>query len=584
MIEGRHENLWRFLGAHAHEDGFVFRVWAPSARRMSVVGDFNGWDSTVDPMRRVDDGIWEVQVPSVKAGCLYKFHITPASGRSFYKSDPFAFAMERPPSTASVVFETRYEWSDREWMKRRQDSDPLQIPLSIYECHIGSWSGPMSYRKLAHELGDYVNQMGFTHVEFLPVAEHPFRGSWGYQVSAYFAPSARFGDPDDFRYLVDHLHRCGIGVIADWVPAHFPKDDFALAKFDGDRLYEHWDPLIAEHPDWGTLTFDFGRPEVRNFLVTNALWWIEEFHLDGLRVDAVASMLHLNFSREPGEWKPNVHGGSDNLDAVNFLKQLNTIVYARNPSILMIAEESSAWPGVSRPVYMGGLGFGAKWNLGWMHDTLRYFKTPPAQRGEQHRRLTFGLLYHWQENFILPLSHDEVVHGKGSIFERMPGEDKIAQLRALYGWMWAHPGRPLLFMGGEFGQIREWSHDRSLDWELLDQPQHRGLQELVTELNHLRSRHRALWERDFDQEGFEWIEADDHENRCLCFRRYSADRTEMIVCAANFGETSREVALPEGAWEVLMDTSAGSTGTVCSDGVVLSAPSVVWLVPRAGDL
>ncbi|MEO7803386.1 MAG: 1,4-alpha-glucan branching protein GlgB, partial [Actinomycetota bacterium] len=508
-----------------------------------------------------------------------KFHVTTAAGEVLFKSDPFAFAAERPPETASIVFESRFEWSDQDWMEQRQARDPLRVPFSIYECHIGSWKKNLSYREIAHELSDYVTKLGFTHIEFLPIAEHPFRGSWGYQVSAYFAPSSRFGDPDDFRYLVNHMHRCGIGVIADWVPAHFPKDDFALARFDGDPLYEHSDPRVAEQPDWGTLTFDFGRPEVRNFLVANALWWIEEFHLDGLRVDAVSSMLYLNFSREPGEWAPNVHGGSEDLEAVSLLKELNTIVYARNPSVLMIGEESTAWPGVSRPVYMGGLGFGAKWNLGWMHDTLKYLKTPPQDRAREQRRLTFGPLYQWDENFVLPLSHDEVVHGKGSLFGKMPAANAIIHLRALFAWMWAHPGRPLLFMGGEFGQIREWSHDRELDWELLGKSDHLQLQDLVSLLNQLRNRHRAFWELDFDKDGFEWFDADEDGRGCFSFRRYSADRAETVLCTANFSAESHKVALPPGEWKVLMDTMAAKTWGTRDDEIDLSPSNVVWLVP-----
>ncbi|HJV08685.1 MAG TPA: 1,4-alpha-glucan branching protein GlgB, partial [Acidimicrobiales bacterium] len=541
--EGRHERLWNRLGAHpvTHQgtQGTAFAVWAPAARSVRVVGDMNSWDGRQHPMRRIgSSGVWELFIPDVGHGSRYKYEILTPAGHVTLKADPLATAAEQPPNTASVVFQSSYQWADGEWLQRRRSTDPWSAPMSVYECHLGSWrhvpedgDRPLSYRELADQLPAYLTEMGFTHVEFLPVAEHPFGGSWGYQVTSYYAPTARFGTPDDFRYLVDALHQAGIGVIVDWVPAHFPKDSFALARFDGTALYEHQDPRQGEHPDWGTLVFNFGRHEVSNFLLANALYWIEELHVDGLRVDAVASMLYLDYSRKEGEWVPNEHGGRENLEAVEFLRQLNTVVHAEHPGVLTIAEESTSWPGVSRPVYLGGLGFGFKWNMGWMHDTLTYFSKEPVHRRHHHQQLTFGLLYAFSENFCLPISHDEVVHGKGSLINKMPGDKgaKLANLRALLAWMWAHPGKQLLFMGCEIGQEREWSHDRSLDWDLLGDPGHRGVQALVRELNRLYKNEPALWERDFEGSGFEWIDANDADQNVLSFVRYSADRSRALA-------------------------------------------------------
>jgi 1,4-alpha-glucan branching enzyme len=607
--EGRHERLWNRLGAHptVHQGtpGTAFAVWAPAARSVRVVGDFNSWDGRLHPMRRIgSSGVWEIFLPEVGHGARYKYEIVTAEGHLTLKADPLAMATEPPPDTASVVYESSYSWGDEEWIRRRRGADPWRSPMSVYECHIGSWrhvpeegDRPLTYRELAEQLPAYLQEMGFTHVEFLPVAEHPFGGSWGYQVTAYYAPSARFGTPDDFRYLVDALHEAGIGVIVDWVPAHFPKDSFALARFDGTALYEHADPRQGEHPDWGTLVFNFGRHEVRNFLLANALYWIEELHVDGLRVDAVASMLYLDYSRKDGEWVPNKFGGRENLEAVEFLRQMNTVVHGEHPGVLTIAEESTAWPAVSRPVYLGGLGFGFKWNMGWMHDTLTYFSKEPVHRRHHHSQLTFGLLYAFSENFVLPLSHDEVVHGKGSLVNKMPGDKgaKLANLRALLAWMWAHPGKQLLFMGAEIAQWREWSHDRSLDWDLLADPEHRGVQALVRELNRLYRDERALWEADFEGAGFEWIDANDADQNVLSFVRYSHDRERSLACVANLSGADRpgyRIGLPKaGTWEVVLDTTMVNGGfrttePTCWHGFDQSLPidlpalSVVWLVNR----
>jgi 1,4-alpha-glucan branching enzyme len=605
--EGRHERLWNRLGAHPliHQGaaGTAFAVWAPAARSVRVVGDCNSWDGRQHPMRRIgSSGVWELFIPDIGHGARYKFEILTPAGHVTLKADPLATAAEAPPATASVVYQSSYQWGDAEWVQRRRVADPWASPMSVYECHLGSWrhvpeegDRPLTYRELAEQLPAYLTEMGFTHVEFLPVAEHPFGGSWGYQVTSYYAPTARFGSPDDFRYLVDALHQAGIGVIVDWVPAHFPKDSFALARFDGTALYEHEDPRQGEHPDWGTLVFNFGRHEVSNFLLANALYWIEELHVDGLRVDAVASMLYLDYSRKEGEWVPNAHGGRENLEAVEFLRQLNTVVHAEHPGVLTIAEESTSWPGVSRPVYLGGLGFGFKWNMGWMHDTLTYFSKEPVHRRHHHSQLTFGLLYAFSENFCLPISHDEVVHGKGSLINKMPGDKpaKVANLRALLAWMWAHPGKQLLFMGCEIGQEREWSHDRSLDWDLLGDPAHLGVQALVRELNRIYRAEPALWERDFDGAGFEWIDANDADQNVLSFVRYSADRSRSLACVANLSGADRpgyRIGVPKyGAWEVVLDTTMANGGHRSAEPmpwhgfdqsltVDLPAMSVVWLV------
>ncbi|HEY1619767.1 MAG TPA: 1,4-alpha-glucan branching protein GlgB, partial [Streptosporangiaceae bacterium] len=492
IAEGRHEQLWQVLGAHVRRDdaggvaGTSFAVWAPSARGVRVTGDFNHWDSRAHPMRSLGgSGIWELFVPGVEPGSTYKYDICGPDGQWRGKADPMATRAELPPATASVVYDSGYQWGDQKWLAARAERDVLTSPMSVYEVHLGSWRPGLSYSQLAEQLTAYVTELGFTHIEFLPVAEHPFGGSWGYQVTSYYAPSARFGTPDEFRYLVDRLHRAGIGVILDWVPAHFPRDEWALARFDGTPLYEHPDPSRGEHPDWGTLIFNYGRPEVRNFLVANAIYWLSEFHADGLRVDAVASMLYLDYSREDGQWTPNSLGGRENLDAVAFLREANATCYGLVPGITMIAEESTAWPGVTRPVHLGGLGFGLKWNMGWMHDTLAYLARDPVHRGYHHDQITFSMVYAYSENYVLPLSHDEVVHGKGSLLRKMAGDDwrQFAGLRALLAYMWAHPGKQLLFMGSEFGQGEEWSEQRGLPWHLLDYDRHKGVQRLVTDLN-----------------------------------------------------------------------------------------------------
>ncbi|HUS60965.1 MAG TPA: 1,4-alpha-glucan branching protein GlgB [Acidimicrobiales bacterium] len=593
--EGRHHDLWRALGARHREHegvaGASFAVWAPGARSVRVIGDFNRWDGRIHPMRALGaSGVWEIFVPGVDPGARYKFEILTGDGALRVKADPMAFEMEEPPATASVVTRSVHAWRDQDWMKRRDGGDRLREPISVYEVHLGSWrrrpeeaDRSLTYLELAEELPAYCRDLGFTHVELLPVAEHPFGGSWGYQVSSYFAPTSRFGTPDDFRVLVDSLHAAGIGVIVDWVPAHFPKDDWALARFDGTALYEHEDPRQGEHPDWGTLVFNFGRNEVRNFLIANALYWIEELHVDGLRVDAVASMLYLDYSRAEGEWVPNELGGRENLESVHFLRELNEAVYARHPGVMTIAEESTAWPSVSRPTSHGGLGFGFKWSMGWMHDTLEYFSKDPVHRRFHHHDLTFGLLYAFTENFLLPLSHDEVVHGKGSLLTKMPGDrwQQLANLRALYAWMWAHPGKQLLFMGGEIAQEREWDHDGSLDWHLLDDAGHRGVQDLVRELNRTYTSEPALYEEDFASEGFEWIDASDADANIVSFLRWSRDRDRVVACVANFSPVPRHgyrIGVPvAGPWEEVLNTDEerfGGSGVV--NGSEVLADEVGW--------
>jgi 1,4-alpha-glucan branching enzyme len=616
--EGRHEQMWCNLGAHIrhHQDvtGTSFVVWAPNARGARVVGDFNSWDGRLNPMRRLGtSGLWELFIPSVGKGQKYKYEIIDANGQLRLKADPFAFASELPPGTASVVFQSEYTWNDERWIRAREESDPMHSPFTVYECHLGSWrtvpedgDRPLTYRELAEQLPAYLNERSFTHVEFLPVAEHPYAPSWGYQVSAYYAPTSRFGSPDDFRFLVDKLHEADIGVIVDWVPAHFPKDDFALARFDGTALYEHSDPRQGEHPDWGTLVFNFGRNEVRNFLLANALFWVAEYHIDGLRVDAVASMLYLDYSRKEGEWVPNKFGGRENLEAVEFLKEFNITVLGKHPGVVTIAEESTAWPMVSRPTYVGGLGFTLKWNMGWMHDTLDYFSHEPVHRRFHHHELTFGMLYAFTENFVLPLSHDEVVHGKGSLLGKMPGDrwQQLANLRTLYAWMWAHPGKKLLFMGAEMAQDREWAHDRSLDWHLLDHPSHAGVDKLLQSLNYLYKERPSLWEQDFEWTGFSWIDANDTDQNVLSFLRFPADRElgKPLACIANLSPVPREgyrIGVPRGGWwKEVLNTDAtdfwGSgvvNGGAMADGygwhghdqslsLTLPPLGVVWLEPE----
>ena len=578
LAEGSHQRLYERLGSRPvvfdGVAGVVFAVWAPNARRVSVVGDFNAWDGRRHPMRRrVEAGVWELFLPGVGEGALYKYEIVgPRGDRMPFKSDPFAFSLEAPPSTASrVVGKPHVDWQDADWLSRRKALQERSRPISIYEVHAGSWRRGESdsffgYDRLADELIPYVKDLGFTHIELLPISEHPFSGSWGYQPVGLFAPSARFGPPEAFARFVDRCHQAGIGVLIDWVPAHFPTDPHGLARFDGTALYEHEDPRLGFHRDWHTLIYNFGRREVANFLAANALFWLDRYHIDGLRVDAVASMLYLDYSRPAGEWIPNVHGGRENLEAVSFLKNLNTRAYGAHPGIVTVAEESTAWPQVSRPVDQGGLGFGYKWNMGWMHDTLAYMSRDPVHRTHHHNELTFGLVYAFSENFILPLSHDEVVHGKGSLLGKMPGDpwQKFANLRAYLAFMWTHPGKKLLFMGGEFAQEREWSHDRALDWHLLSDASHRGIQNLVRDLNRLYRHVPALHELDCEAAGFEWVEGGDGAQSVLAYlRRGSAGRPPVLV-VCNFTPIVRHeyrVGVPEGGhWAERLNTDGAAYG------------------------
>jgi 1,4-alpha-glucan branching enzyme len=578
IAEGRHERLYERLGAHPKEIGGVagtaFAVWAPAARSVSVVGDFNSWDGRLHPMRSLGhSGIWEIFLPGVGDGARYKYEILTPSGEIRLKADPLAFQAEVPPGTASIVASSHHRWGDQDWLDARATREPLRAPLSIYEVHLGSWRRDprdpdrvLGYRELADQLLAYVVELGFTHIELMPVMAHPFSGSWGYQVTSYYAPTPVFGSPDDFRAFVDCMHQGGVGVILDWVPAHFPRDDWALARFDGTALYEHEDPRLGSHPDWGTLIFNLGRNEVRNFLISNALYWVQEFHADGIRVDAVASMLYRDYSREDGEWLPNQFGGREDLESVAFLKELNEVLYARAPGIISAAEESTAWPGVSRPTYLGGLGFGFKWNMGWMHDTLAYFQEDPVHRRYHHNELTFSLMYAFSENFILPLSHDEVVHGKQSLYAKMPGDrwQKLANLRALYAFMWAHPGKNLLFMGQEFAQEGEWSHEHSLDWHLVEQADKAGLQTLVASLNRVYRSQPALWERDSEPEGFCWLEGGDADSNVIAFVRAGASPRDLLVCICNLSPIVREgyrVGLPApGYWSEVLNTDSAFYG------------------------
>jgi 1,4-alpha-glucan branching enzyme len=608
IAEGRHQRLWERLGARPlvldGVAGTAFAVWAPNARSVRVVGDFNRWDGRMHPMRTLGvSGIWELFVPGVGAGEKYKYEVLGADGALVLKADPLARRTERPPATASVVEASDYQWDDGEWMRRRGERQSVASRIAIYELHLGSWRQGKSYRELAEELPAYVAELGFTHVELMPLAEHPFDGSWGYQVTSYFAPTARFGPPDDLRLLIDRLHQRGIGVLMDWVPAHFPKDIWALARFDGTALYEHADPRRGEHPDWGSLVFNYGRNEVRNFLVASALYWLEEFHLDGLRVDAVASMLYLDYSRQPGQWVPNRYGGNEDLEAIELIKELNTIVYQRNPTAMMVAEESTAWPGVSRPVHLGGLGFGFKWNMGWMHDTLEYISKDPVYRRFHHHQLTFALMYAFSENYVLPISHDEVVHGKGSLYGKMPGDAwrRLANVRAYLAFMWAHPGKQLLFMGCELAQESEWSHQRSIAWEALEDPGHAGVQRLVRDLNAVAERQPALWQLDSEPRGFEWISANDVDDNAVSFIRRSADG-RPIVCLCNFSAVPHHefrVGFPQaGTWAEVLNTDSelyggsnvGNLGMITAeeitwDGqpasarVTLPPLATVWLAP-----
>ena len=582
--EGRHEQLWTVLGAQPKGEGVAFAVWAPGAQGVQVIGDFAGWGPYDGwPMRSLgSSGVWELYVPAAHVGTKYKFKILGRDGVWREHADPLAQHTEVPPATASVVFESTYEWQDADWMRQRPTRHWHQEPISVYEVHLGSWRPGLTYVELATELVDYVVETGFTHVELMPVMEHPFGGSWGYQVTGYYAPTSRFGNPDEFRYLVDKLHQAGIGVILDWVPAHFPKDEWALARFDGTPLYEHGDWRRGEHPDWGTYVFDFGRKEVRNFLVANALYWCSEFHADGLRVDAVASMLYLDYSRKDGEWTPNQYGGRENLDAISFLQEMNATVYRTNPGVMTIAEESTAWPGVTRPTHLGGLGFGFKWNMGWMNDTLSYMEKEPIYRQWHHHQMTFATVYAWSENYILPISHDEVVHGKGSLTGKMPGDlwQKLANTRALLGFMWAFTGKQLLFMGGEMGDLREWSEERGLDWDLLQDPQFGGLRALVKDLNRVYRETPAIWTQDTSSTGFRWITSEDSQHNTFSFVRFAPDGS-TLACIVNFAAIPHEgyrIGLPRpGRWREVINTDSelyGGSG-VGNLGEV-TAEEVAW--------
>ena len=583
--EGRHLRLDERFGAHVRDLGGVrgvaFAVWAPAAQRVSVVGAFNDWDGRVHTMRKMGGGIWELFIPDLAEGALYKFEIADQLGAPQLKTDPFAFQTELRPGTAGVVHDpTRHAFTDAAWLQRRAEEDPLRRPLSIYELHLGGFArnpaerGPgavelgdghhtgrfLTYRELAPLLVTHLQKTGFTHVELLPITEHPYDPSWGYQTTGYFAPTARHGKPDDLAYMINELHAAGIGVILDWVPAHFTKDAHGLRRFDGSALYEHLDPRQGEHAQWGTMIFNLGRAEVKNFLLASALYWLRTYHFDGLRVDAVASMLYLDYGREGGGWVPNAHGGRESLEAVAFLRELNQVVHREHPGAMVIAEESTSWPGVSRPTYVGGLGFTFKWNMGWMHDTLDYFSLDPVHRRFHHDKLTFGFLYAWNENFVLPLSHDEVVHQKRSLIDKLPGDrwQRFANLRAIYGWMWAHPGKKLLFMGGEFGQWREFSEARSLDWHLLAEPDHAGLLRLVGDLNAVYKDRPALWEADVDPHGFRWIDANDADQSVASILRSSQDGGELLACVLNATPVPRHgyrIGVPRGgAWLEVLNT------------------------------
>lgn len=577
---GKHYKIYEKLGSHIIEVdgqwGTYFAVWAPNAQSVAVIGNFNGWNGTTHPLssRWDSSGIWEGFIPEIGRGELYKYHIHAKDGRHLQKGDPYALYWEIPPNTSSIVWDLPYSWQDENWMKRRKEKAGQDQPYSVYEVHIGSWKKidgglrSLSYRELADKLVPYVVEMGFTHVEFMPVMEHPYFPSWGYQCTGYFAPTSRFGTPEDFMYLVDAFHQAGIGIILDWVPSHFPTDAFALADFDGTHLYDHADPRKGFHPDWKSCIFNLSRNEVRSFLISNALFWLDIYHADGLRVDAVASMLYLDYSREEGQWIPNVFGGNENLESISFLKEFNEAVYKEFPDAVTIAEESTAWTGVSRPTYDGGLGFGQKWMMGWMHDTLNYFKNDPIYRRFHHNEITFSLVYAFTENFMLPLSHDEVVHGKGSLMDRMPGDEwqRFANLRMLYGYMYTHPGTQLLFMGGEFGQTSEWSLERGLEWGLLKYDYHKGIQKWLKALNSYYKNSPALYEKQFLPEGFGWINHGDHEKSVLSYMRKGKNKEEVLVIVCNFTPVVRDhkVGVPfTGKWKEALNSDAkeyGGTG------------------------
>lgn len=593
--EGNHFTLYDKLGSHPvtveGAEGIYFALWAPNAEKITVTGDFNEWDKESHQLmpRWDESGIWEGFIQGIKKGDIYKYHIVSRHNNySVDKGDPFAFFWELPPKTASIAWTLDYEWNDSEWMSNRHKYNSLNAPCSVYEVHLGSWRRVpeennrfLNYRELAHSLADYVRHMGFTHVELMPVMEHPFYGSWGYQTVGYFAPTARYGTPEDFMYMIDYLHQNGIGIILDWVPSHFPADEHGLSYFDGTYLYEHSDPRKGYHPEWKSSIFNYSRNEVRSFLISSALFWLDKYHIDGLRVDAVASMLYLNYARDEGEWIPNKYGGKEDLDAIYFLKRLNEAVYSAHPDVQTIAEESTAWPMVSRPTHLGGLGFGMKWNMGWMHDTLKYMSKEPLFRKYHHEQLTFSIWYAFTENFTLPLSHDEVVHGKGALIGKMPGDEwqRNANLRLMFGYMYGHPGKKLLFMGGEFAQWKEWSHDESLEWHGLEYPSHQGIQKWVRDLNHLYKNEPALHELDFSGDGFEWIDFHDWEESTLSFIRKGRNTEDIILVICNFTPIVREnyrVGAPRGgSWREMLNSDAeiyggsgkGNAGRVTADPV-----------------
>ena len=593
--EGKHQRLYDCMGAHLTTKdgvhGVQFAVWAPNAHRVSVVGDFNAWDGRVHPMRcRFERGVWEIFIPGVCIDTHYKYELIDAHGHLRTKSDPFAFFGQNGQQTASLTWDaSRFTWGDGEWMRKRASSDIYHQPMSVYEVHLGSWkripqegNRSLSYLELADDLIPYVKGLGFTHIELMPISEYPFDGSWGYQVTGYYAPTSRFGNPDDFREFIDRCHQAGLGVIVDWVPGHFPKDDHGLAKFDGTALYEHADPRLGEHQDWGTLIFNYGRNEVRNFLVANALFWLEQYHIDGLRVDAVASMLYLDYSREAGQWVPNKNGGRENLEAIEFMHELNSLCYANHPGSLVIAEESTAWPGVSRPVSTGGLGFGFKWNMGWMNDMLRYIAEDPIHRKYHHGEATFSMLYAYDENFILVISHDEVVHGKKSLLNKMPGDrwQQFANLRLFYAWMWAHPGKKLLFMGSEFGQWTEWSEARSLDWHVLMGAEHSGVQTLVKDLNNLYTSHPALHALDHERGGFSWLDPNDGDNSIFSFVRSSPQgaKVHVVINATPVPRPGYRMGVADpGVYRELLNTDAAAySGSNQVNTGTLTAEDVPW--------
>ncbi|MFW2374047.1 MAG: 1,4-alpha-glucan branching protein GlgB [Gammaproteobacteria bacterium] len=591
---GKHWHIYRILGAHKHTTrgvaGVLFATWAPNAERVSVIGDFNSWDGRRHPMRNLgQSGVWELFIPGVNAGAFYKFEIKNRStGMVLEKTDPYGQQFEMRPKTASqVIDEDSYQWADQDWMEQRQQHDWLHEPMSVYELHLGSWQQNadgsfLNYRELAHQLVEYIKQTGFTHIELLPITEHPLDASWGYQTTGYFAATRRFGSADDFRYFVDYCHQHNIGILLDWVPAHFPKDAHGLANYDGSPLYEHEDPRRGEHRDWGTLIYNYGRNEVKNFLLSSALFWLEEYHLDGLRVDAVASMLYLDYSREKDDWIPNIHGGNENLEAIAFLRELNQVTHAEHPGTMVIAEESTAWPQVTRPVDLGGLGFSMKWNMGWMHDTLNYMSKPPIYRHYHHHELTFGLLYLFTENFVLPFSHDEVVHGKSSMLYKMPGDSwqQFANLRLLYTYMFTYPGKKLLFMGCEFGQGDEWNHDKPLDWYVLQYPSHQGVQKLVGDLNRLYQNEPALYKYDFEPQGFQWIDCNDTDQSVLSYLRHSEEGSIIVIL--NFTPLPRynyRVGVPdEGQYiELINSDSEYYDGSNVGNNQYIEAEDVSWM-------